>query len=87
VIIISADSLNQFALDVCVVPTTGIEHAEFSVRIPIRAKEGGLDMKCWAKCDQVTTLEKTDLRFSIGVLSSTTFSEIEKQVKICLGLQ
>ena len=86
VIVLSVDSLNKSALDVCVIPTTGIEHREFSVRVPIRAREGGLDMNCWAKCDQVTTLQKADLKYpAIGALSERTFARIQEQVRICLG--
>ena len=86
IIVISVDSLNKSAQDVCVVPTTGIERREFSVRVLVRAKEGGLDVACWAKCDQVTTLEKTDLKYpAIGALPESTFAKIQERVKVCLG--
>jgi len=87
VVILSVDSLNKFALDVCVVPVTSVQHGEFSMRIPIRAHEGGLDRNCWAKCDQVTTLEKSYLRYpALGFLSPQTFQSIEAAVRIALGL-
>jgi mRNA-degrading endonuclease toxin of MazEF toxin-antitoxin module len=85
VVVLSIDSLNKFALDVCVVPITSIEHKQFSVRVLIPAGEGSLDVNCWAKCDQVTTLEKADLKRAIGTLSEGTFAKIQEQVKICLG--
>lgn len=86
-VVLSVDSLNKSALDVCIVPITTIQHAEFSMRVPIKAQDGGLERNCWAKCDQVTTLEKTYLRFPpLGVLSSAVFSRIEEEVKIALGL-
>lgn len=87
IIVLSINSLNKYSLDVCVVPVTGVAHREFSVRVPIRAGEGGLDIKCWAKCDQVNTLEKKDLKYPpLGVLSEATFRIIQLQVRICLGL-
>jgi mRNA-degrading endonuclease toxin of MazEF toxin-antitoxin module len=87
VVILSVDSLNKFALDVCVVPVTSVQHGEFSMRVPIRARDGGLDRNCWAKCDQVTTLEKSYLRYpALGALSAPTFQAIENAVKIALGL-
>ena len=87
IIILSVDSLNKFSLDVCVVPVTSVAHREFSLRVPIRAGDGGLNLKCWAKCDQVNTLEKTDLRYPpLGILSEATFHQIQQQVKVCLGL-
>jgi len=47
----------------------------------------GLDSDCWAKCDQVTTLEKNLLHQpAIGRLSDATFAKVEEQVKVALGL-
>jgi mRNA-degrading endonuclease toxin of MazEF toxin-antitoxin module len=86
-LILSVDPLNRHALDVCVVPITSKEHARFSMRVPIRAGDGGLNYDSWAKCDQVMTLEKTLIRYPpTGTLSSTTLSKIEDQVRISLGL-
>lgn len=86
-IVLSVDQLNRHALDVCVVPITTKEHARFSMRVPIRAGDGGLDFTCWAKCDQVITLEKSLLRYpATGTLSPATFKRIEEQVRISLGL-
>jgi mRNA-degrading endonuclease toxin of MazEF toxin-antitoxin module len=56
------------------------------MRVPIRKGNGNLNFDCWAKCDQVTTLEKTLCRYPpIGILSAETFARIEEQVRICLG--
>ena len=86
-VILSVDSLNRHALDVCVVPFTTVEHAKFSMRIAVRRGDGGLDQNCWAKCDQVTTLEKAFLRYpALGVLSEDSFAAIQEQVSIALGL-
>lgn len=87
VIILSVDALNKFALDVCVVPITTKRQAMFSMRILLAAGDGGLKYDCWAKCDQVTTLEKSLLQHSaIGVLSQEKFNRIQEQVRTCLGL-
>lgn len=86
-IILSADQLNRHSLDVCVVPMTMKQHARFVLRVPLKRGEGGLDSDCWAKCDQVTTLEKTSLRpRPLGALSTAKLQEIEQQVKFALGL-
>lgn len=86
-IVISIDQINKFALDCCVVGTTTVEHRNFSMRVPLKAGDGGLHANCWAKCDQVTTLEKALLQYPpIGVLSEEKFKAIEEQVKLCLGL-
>lgn len=86
-VVLSVDALNKFALDVCVVAMTSVEHKKFSVRVPIKRGQGNLNFDCWAKCDQVTTLEKTLLRYPpLGTLSSGTLRQIEDQVRVCLGL-
>jgi mRNA-degrading endonuclease toxin of MazEF toxin-antitoxin module len=55
--------------------------------VPIKKGEANLNFNCWAKCDQVTTLEKALLRYPpLGILPSETFGRIEEQVRICLGL-
>ena len=85
-VVLSVDAINKSAFDVCVVGISSVEHRKFSMRVPIRKGDGNLEFDCWAKCDQVTTLEKTLLRYpAIGVLSTHTFRKIEEQVKICLG--
>lgn len=86
-VVVSVDALNKYALDVCVVGITTVERRGFSMRVPIRKGEAHLDANCWAKCDQVTTLEKNLLRYpAIGVLPSGTLAGIAEQVAICLGL-
>jgi mRNA-degrading endonuclease toxin of MazEF toxin-antitoxin module len=86
-VILSVEALNRHALDVCVVGFTSAEHASFSIRVPIRAGDGGVSSDCWAKCDQVTTLEKILLRYpALGRLSDGAFQKIQDQVRICLGL-
>jgi hypothetical protein len=57
------------------------------MRVLVKRGDGGLDHDCWAKCDQVTTLEKGFLRYpALGVLSDPSFAAIQEQVKIALGL-
>jgi mRNA-degrading endonuclease toxin of MazEF toxin-antitoxin module len=86
VIVLSVDALNRYSLDVCVLPITTKEHAQFSMRVPIKAGDGGLDFDCWVKCDQVTTLEKNYLKKRLGTISSASLKQIEEQVKTALGL-
>ncbi|HLW79882.1 MAG TPA: type II toxin-antitoxin system PemK/MazF family toxin [Terriglobia bacterium] len=86
-LIISTDALNRHALDVCVVPITGVEHKTFSLRIPLRAGEAGLHSSSCAKCDQVTTIEKSLLVYPpIGRLSRSTLRQVEQAIKLALDL-
>jgi mRNA-degrading endonuclease toxin of MazEF toxin-antitoxin module len=87
VVVLSVDPLNKFAFDVCVIPITTRQHGKFSLRVPLKAGESGLEFDCWAKCDQVTTLENSLLRHpAIGVLPEDKFNRIQEQVRVCLGL-
>ena len=87
-LVISVDPLNRQALDVCVVPITSVQHREFRLRVPLSPGQGGLDRPSWAKCDQVTTLEKSCLLYPpIGTLfGQPVLREIENQVRFALGL-
>jgi mRNA interferase MazF len=85
--VMSTEALNRHALDVCVVPLTTVEHKRFSLRVPIRAGEGGLPSDSWAKCDRITTVEKTVLVYPpLGRVGSSTLEKIEQGVKLALEL-
>lgn len=86
-IILSVDALNQAALDVCIVAITSSQRGQFRLRVPIRAGEFGMNRDCWAKCDQVTTLEKRLIKYpAIGAVDRNALEKIEQAVKISLGL-
>ena len=86
-LVISADALNRHALDVCVVPLTTVERLKFSLRVHIQPAEGGLNRDSWAKCDQVTTLEKSLLLYPpLGRLTDETLKTIEQGIKLALQL-
>jgi mRNA interferase MazF len=87
VLIISSDALNRYALDVCVVLMTTVERPEFPLRVRVGRSEGGLSRDSWAKCDQVTTLEKKLLLYpSLGKLPDPTLRTVEHGIKLALQL-
>jgi len=86
-LVISADALNRYALDVCVVPMTTVERPKFSLRVQVKPGEAGLSRDSWAKCDQVTTLEKNLLLHPpLGRLTDETLKTIEQSIKLALQL-
>ncbi len=86
-LVISANALNRHALDVCVVPLTTVERPKFSLRVHIQPREGGLSRDSWAKCDQVTTLEKDLLVYPpLGRLTGATLKTIAQRIKLALQL-
>jgi mRNA interferase MazF len=86
-LVISSDALNRHALDVCVVPITSVQHGRFTLRVAIAAGEGGLRRHSWAKCDQVTTLDKQELVYPpLGRLPTDTISRVEDGIRLALDL-
>lgn len=84
---VSTDALNRHAMDVCVVPLTTVERSKFSLRVGVEPSDGGLDRESWAKCDQVTTLDKGFLIYPpLGKLSASTMERIAQAIKIALEL-
>jgi mRNA interferase MazF len=86
-LVISADALNRYALDVCIVPMTTVRRAKFSLRVHVKPGEAGLSRDSWAKCDQVTTLGKDLLLYPpLGRLTDETLRTVEGSIKLALQL-
>lgn len=86
-LIISNDSLNRHALDVCIVPITSVQHVRFALRVAIPAGDGGLVRNSWAKCDQVATVNKQAVVYPpIGRLSTATLRGVEGGIRLALEL-
>lgn len=86
-LVISSDVLNRHALDVCVVPITSVHRGRFALRVGIKAGDGGLGRDSWAKCDQVTTIDKELVGYpALGKLSAETMGRIEDGVRLALEL-
>jgi mRNA interferase MazF len=86
-LIISTDALNRHALDVNVIPITTVYHGRLALRVPMNAGDGGLTRDSWAKCDQVTTLEKSAIQYPpVGRISRQTMTRIEDAVRETLEL-
>jgi mRNA interferase MazF len=86
-LVISSDAVNRHSLDLCVVPISTAEHRAFSLRPKLRAGEGGLKRDSWAKCDQVTTVEKqTAVYPPLGVLEGEPLRRVEQAIRQSLDL-
>ena len=87
VVVISSNSLNSSSYDVCVVPMTRVRRQVYSIRPRIPAGEGGLRTESWAKCDQVTTVERIDLHYPpVGTLSAESMHAIAEKIRTALEL-
>ena len=86
-LIVSLDVRNRLANDVVVVPiSTTLRTSPTHVELPVG--EGGLDQTSMAKCEQITTLDKSFLirgPFS-GTTSSMKMTEVEKAIQRSIGI-
>jgi len=86
-LVVSFDVRNRLANDVIVVPlSTILRPAPTHVELP--AGEGGLKETSMAKCEQVTTLDKSFLIRGpfAGTISPSLMREIEKAIQRAIGI-
>ena len=86
-LVVSMDVRNHLANDVIVVPlSTTLRSAPTHVELGVG--EGGLRQGSMAKCEQVTTLDKSFLLRGpfAGTISSAKMREIEKAVQRAIGI-
>lgn len=86
-LVISMDVRNRLANDVTVVPlSTTLRPAP--THVELAAGEGGLGETSMAKCEQVTTLDKTFLLRGpfAGTISLSLMRDIEKAIQIAIGI-
>jgi mRNA-degrading endonuclease toxin of MazEF toxin-antitoxin module len=85
---LTADWLSDYALDVTVAPITSVARSNFPTRVEVNVGEGGLRVRSWIKCDQLTTVPKNFLaRQAFGQLSSEKLIEVERAVRLALGMR
>ncbi len=86
-LIVSLDVRNRLANDVVVVPiSTTLRTSPTHVELPVG--EGGLDQTSMAKCEQITTLDKSFLSrgpFS-GTISPIKMTEVERAIQRSIGI-
>ena len=86
-LVVSMDVRNRLANDVIVVPlTTTLRPAP--THVELAAGEGGLRETSMAKCEQVTTLDKSFLIRGplAGAVSEALMREIEKAIQRAIGI-
>jgi mRNA interferase MazF len=86
-LVVSLDVRNRLANDVIVVPlSTTLRPAPTHVELP--AGEGGLKETSMAKCEQVTTLDKSFLIRGpfAGTINPFLMQEIEKAIQRSIGI-
>lgn len=86
-LVVSLDVRNRLANDIIVVPiSTTLRTSPTHAELPEGA--GGLDQTSMAKCEQITTLDKSFLirgPFS-GTISHVKMAEVEKAIQRAIGI-
>ena len=86
-LIVSLDVRNRLANDVVVVPISTTLHTS-PTHVALPEGEGGLDKTSMAKCEQITTLDKSFLirgPFS-GSIRLEKMTEVEKAIQRAIGI-
>ncbi len=86
-LIVSLDVRNRLANDVIVVPISTTLRTS-PTHVELTEGEGGLDLASMAKCEQITTLNKSFLvrgPFS-GTISPMMMTEIERAIQRAIGM-
>lgn len=86
-VVLTADWLSEYSLDVTVAPLTSVARSNFPTRVEVSMGEGGLHIRSWIKCDQLTTVPKVMLaRRAFGKLSPETLAEVERAIRLALNM-
>ena len=86
-LVVSLDVRNRLANDIIVVPISTTLRAS-PTHVELSEGEGGLDQTSMAKCEQITTLDKSFLirgPFS-GAISSVRMTEVERAIQRAIGI-
>ena len=86
-LVVSMDVRNRLADDVIVVPLTTTQRAA-PTHVHLDEGEGGLDKPSMAKCEQITTIDKSLLIKGpfAGTVSPARIREIEKAIQRAIGI-
>lgn len=87
VVNIQEEIANELSPNVTFVPFSASNLKRNSlVHIPIGKGEGGVNIKCFALCDQIRTISKARVIGSIGNLDNNKMNIIDEGIKIHLDL-
>src|SRR5689334_24069139 len=86
-LVISPDYRNEFASDVIVVPAS-TRLSKLATHVLLKKGEAGLKSDSVLKCEQITTLNKSDFAFGpLGPpLSASRVHEVERAIIRALGV-
>lgn len=87
VIVVQNNVGNCFSPTVIVCPITSKKKKELPTHLHIGAS-GGLYFDSTILCEQLQTIQKTELKYYVGIISDkNTLQELDKKIRISLGLE
>lgn len=86
-LVLSVDALNhRKEPNLTVVPLTSTQR-DILLHVHIKGGVGGLKQDSWLLCDQIRTLSYQRFSSYYGEVGQNVMAEVERQVKIALGLR
>jgi len=85
-LIISVDKVNAGPSNLCTIVPITTKWKGIPGHVEIIPPEGGLDRKSYAMCEQIRTISRNRLKNRFGCISNTTLGNIERFIRIFLGL-
>lgn len=88
VVVIQSDALNRVEnySNVIVVPLTTRERKAATYASIAPSRENGLDRPSWAICNQIFTIDRSELKAKRGKLQPADFFAIKEGLRIALSL-
>jgi mRNA interferase MazF len=85
-LIVSVDRFNQSGAELVVVVPITSRLKPIRTHVEVLPPEGGLSVPSHVKCEDIRSVSDGRLIRLMGVVSSTTMSEVEQRLRLLLGL-
>jgi mRNA interferase MazF len=85
-LVVSVDKFNQGPADlVIVIPASKVAKG-IPTHVEILPPEGGVNVRCFLKCEAVRSISKKRLIRFMGTASDATMEKVDDRIRILLGL-
>jgi mRNA interferase MazF len=85
-LVVSVDQFNQTPLGLVVVVPLTSKAKEFPLHVRVNPPEGGLEVTCFAKCEDVRSISRDRLSKSLGRITPAVLRHVEDRLRLVLGL-
>jgi len=85
-LVVSVDQFNQTPLGLVVVVPLTSKAKEFPLHVRIDPPEGGVQLTCFAKCEDVRSISRERLNKPLGRVTPAVLRQVEDRLRLVLGL-